>query len=235
MIGNSDTTENKLNEMINEIATLKAKNMVKDDNDEVDEQNYYYGSNNENNDNYDYDYDNESYNSDHDIDEVKSEDNENVENNIKITTAGVYDYNPRAAFCCVMCQKYYNNDMCTTQDSQEKICYHCLFSMNYPPEMRNMVDGTFGLTIVEYILKCSPDHNQETCTYRTDVGGCFLCEYQLGFPIMDVIDADKLNVNLEIRMYEQEEKQKLEHQEKLWETVRNGSDNVDFGDLELEI
>ena len=83
---------------------------------------------------------------------------------------------------CEYCNKYYNNDMILSYPdggkkkkniSDELICWHCLFWMNYSISARKTVDGVFGLTIVDYILKCKDVHECQTCTRKSDSGGCF--------------------------------------------------------------
>lgn len=98
---------------------------------------------------------------------------------------------------CSLCQKFYNNDMLIpAEKGTERQCYHCLFSMNYPVGNRKHVDGMMGMTIVDYIFKCKDIHMSDICTMKSDSGGCFLCEYNIGLPITDVKDLDKLYSNV---------------------------------------
>lgn len=103
---------------------------------------------------------------------------------------------------CVFCNKYFKNDMIVPNKDNiidEFQCWHCLFWMNYSIPNRKNVDGTFGMTIVEYILKCKDDHETTLCKKNSDTGGCFLCEYKLDFPITDIKDLFKLNKSVEIQ------------------------------------
>jgi hypothetical protein len=100
---------------------------------------------------------------------------------------------------CNTCGKLYENDMVNVNVFDEKdpdkndiICWHCLFWMNYEIKMRKEVDGLYGMKIVDYILKCKDNHNVDSCTRKSDSGGCHLCEYLCGFPITDVKDSFKL-------------------------------------------
>jgi hypothetical protein len=99
---------------------------------------------------------------------------------------------------CFLCEKIYMNDMLVPSEiNTERQCYHCLFAMNYPVTNRKKVDGTFGMFIVDYILKCKDVHELDACTKKSDSGGCFLCEYNLGIPITDVKNLEKLNYNFD--------------------------------------
>jgi hypothetical protein len=97
---------------------------------------------------------------------------------------------------CIFCTKFYSEDMLIPADkNEERQCYHCLFWMNYAPESRKLVDGTCGLLIVDYVLKCKDIHLIDDCTRKSDSGGCILCEFNLGIPITDVKDGHKLSNN----------------------------------------
>lgn len=93
---------------------------------------------------------------------------------------------------CSFCFRNYNLDMLVDSDSIEIMCWHCLFWLNYDPNSRKDVDGNLGMTISDYILKCQDNHNMECCTKRTDQGGCFLCEYKLGYVLPDIKDPWKI-------------------------------------------
>ena len=93
---------------------------------------------------------------------------------------------------CQICCKYYPKDMVTKVDNELQ-CYHCIFWMNYSPETRAFVDGVFGLTISDYILKCYTSHDTESCTRNIpDYGGCFLCDFINKVPIFNIIDVEKI-------------------------------------------
>lgn len=98
---------------------------------------------------------------------------------------------------CGYCQKYYMSDMVIkTYDAEDdddlSVCWHCYFWMNYDKSMRSVCDGFKGVKIVDYILKCSPDHIPDKCKRHTIKGGCFLCEHLSGIKIEDIKDSDKL-------------------------------------------
>ena len=93
---------------------------------------------------------------------------------------------------CSFCAKYYEYDMIAQIPNNDKQCWHCLFWMNYAIPTRSLVDGVYGMTIVEYILKCKDVHEIKYCVKNSDSGGCFLCEYLLGVPLSDVKDLCRL-------------------------------------------
>lgn len=169
------------------------------------------------------DYDKDLYKySDEDYDD--NDDNIQIETDIKetnmsnvITTEGLLDNDniyKKMSFQqkkntrkCTFCFKNYNVDMFVDYESIELMCWHCLFWLNYDINNRKDVDGNLGMCISEYIHKCQQDHNIELCTKRTDQGGCFLCEYKLGYVLTDIkdpciiYDMDKINIdtNLDIK------------------------------------
>lgn len=89
---------------------------------------------------------------------------------------------------CDMCEKFYSNDM-IGENNEAANCWHCFYWMNYDLACRPISDGVYGLSIAEYVLKCKDDHDISTCTRRSDHGGCFVCEFLMGFPIIDIKDA----------------------------------------------
>jgi len=97
---------------------------------------------------------------------------------------------------CEMCGKYYSGDMMVADGKKNKDdgsnCWHCFFWLNYDINNRPVCDGVFGMTIVEYVLKCHDEHNIASCTRRSDHGGCFLCEYKMDFPIIEIRDGHLL-------------------------------------------
>lgn len=104
--------------------------------------------------------------------------------------------NKNALGGCLYCNKYYSEDMLVPADKKDdRQCYHCLFWMNYSVENRKHVDGVFGMTIVDYINKCKDIHEMDTCIRKSDSGGCFLCEFNMGLPVTDVKDLNKLYYN----------------------------------------
>lgn len=83
---------------------------------------------------------------------------------------------------CEICDRFYKNNFVILSD-YGYICYHCLFWLNYSPNQRKQVDGTFGMTIAEYIMTCKDNHDKEKCTRNSDKGGCFICDYLNGIKI----------------------------------------------------
>jgi hypothetical protein len=96
---------------------------------------------------------------------------------------------------CLICFKYFKEDMVVPLDGQDQQCWHCLFWMNYSIDLRKQVDGAYGMSIAEYILKCKDVHTSDTCTRNSDNGGCFLCEFNIGIPITDINNLDILYEN----------------------------------------
>jgi hypothetical protein len=94
---------------------------------------------------------------------------------------------------CEFCHKYFDKkDMMITMSAENTVCLHCYFWINYDEGLRQLADGQFGIKIVDYILKCSKDHVMDQCQRKTDAGGCFLCEYQLGIKITNIRDPEKI-------------------------------------------
>jgi len=106
---------------------------------------------------------------------------------------------------CTFCNFYYKQDMIVpfqknddnnnnnnnkNNKNNDEQCWHCFYWMNYGS--RKEVDGKYGNTIGDYIIKCKDVHEMNKCTRNSDSGGCFLCEYNLGLPITDVIGIEKL-------------------------------------------
>lgn len=93
---------------------------------------------------------------------------------------------------CDYCNKYYPAEIVFANDSDPISCWHCYFWINYDPTKRADCDGTHGVSIVDYVLKCNGDHNMAICTRNTDSGGCFLCEYKNGIQITNIKNSEKL-------------------------------------------
>jgi hypothetical protein len=154
----------------------------------------------------------QSYNED-DYDNDNNNNNNNNSNNNKgmqnsndvVSTDGIPQYmfddimdkNLRNSLGhCIFCTKYYSEDMLVPEDkNKERQCYHCLFWMNYSTESRKLVDGKYGMLIVDYILKCKDIHIVADCTRNSDSGGCYLCEYSVGLIPTDVKESNKLSNN----------------------------------------
>lgn len=96
---------------------------------------------------------------------------------------------------CDFCNKYYKHEMfMLSQVGDMYQCQHCFFYMNY--HNKELCDASiFGPSIVEYILNCHETHNSTICQRLSDSGGCYLCEYKLGFPLDGVKNAHLLGLN----------------------------------------
>jgi hypothetical protein len=136
--------------------------------------------------------------------EIQEDNKQNININMTITTDGINEtdesyYKLEKSLQnllnkCSMCQKLYDKNMINNlDDSYNLICWHCFFWINYDVSLRSQCDGTHGLTIVEYVLKCRKDHNTNKCTRNSDSGGCFLCENIIGLDILNIIDGEKIN------------------------------------------
>lgn len=96
---------------------------------------------------------------------------------------------------CSNCQKYYNTDFFVALENDDDICQHCFFWINYDEDSRLNIDkkySNFGITVANYVITCHQNHNFETCTRRTDTGGCLLCDYKLGIPIQNILNPELL-------------------------------------------
>jgi len=95
---------------------------------------------------------------------------------------------------CQTCLKFYLIDnslpnMLTDEfdPSGELVCYHCIFWLNYPMELRYHVSGTYKKKLVDYIFECKDTHNVEACGRQ-----CFVCDYINKIPITGIVDGDQL-------------------------------------------
>ena len=139
------------------------------------------------------------------------EDDDIVEEDVNnVSTEGVTDHeyaNFSDEQCkqlrqCHICNKYYKLDMMGTENHKDKddkgkdnfdeICWHCYYWINYAPDVRNKVDGKNGHYIVDYIQKCKDIHELDKCSRNTNSGGCLLCEFNMGLPIVDIKNYNKL-------------------------------------------
>lgn len=119
---------------------------------------------------------------------------------VTVTTDGIEDTDKSYALLpynvkkklkrCDLCGKYFNDDMVLQMAEDDIQCWHCFFWLNYDVSKRVEVDGTYGITIVEYIIKCKDSHEQDKCKRNTDSGGCYLCEYLFGGDITDIKDRE---------------------------------------------
>lgn len=96
---------------------------------------------------------------------------------------------------CSTCEKVFSSDMISNpnDDYEQLNCWHCFFWINYDSSLRSQCDGTYGLTIADYVVKCRDDHSYDKCTRKSDNGGCFLCEHKIGLDIPNIIGGEKIN------------------------------------------
>jgi hypothetical protein len=87
--------------------------------------------------------------------------------------------------CCEMCNLYYEDQLTCFDNDGQHICYHCLFYLNYDPDMRPFVDGVYGMTIMDYVTKLSPLHDKQNCMRHGN--NCFLCDALNGLPLENVL------------------------------------------------
>jgi hypothetical protein len=93
---------------------------------------------------------------------------------------------------CSFCVKFYKPDIVVKSlvfGGADPVCYHCIYGLNYATNLRTNVDGLDGLTIVDFILKCSEEHDIEACTRKPE---CFLCDHITGTTITGIKDDYKL-------------------------------------------
>lgn len=102
-------------------------------------------------------------------------------------------YETRIMFVqCDYCAKFYNKDMIAQQyDEGSQVCFHCLYWLNYKPELRPFVDGVFGKSIVEYIMETRDSHDIAECDKRT-TGGCIVCDHLDGLVLEGVANNELL-------------------------------------------
>lgn len=114
---------------------------------------------------------------------IKKKTNENTNENTTENTTNMKQ--------CIFCDNMNENDM-IVNDADIMQCWHCLFSMNYQINQRQHVDGQYGMTIADYILKYKDSHDIAKCNKISDLCGCFLCEYINGIPITNIKNLEKL-------------------------------------------
>lgn len=91
---------------------------------------------------------------------------------------------------CESCFKYFKQDMMVEAGAdQDRWCLHCYFWINYDVSLRRQADGGHGGKIVDYVMKCAKSHNGDECTRKM---ACFLCDYNNGNVIPDILDSDKI-------------------------------------------
>lgn len=91
--------------------------------------------------------------------------------------------NPNCDFCG------YNYEVGTVVPYEDSnACWHCIFSLNYSPELRKNVDGMFGMQIINYIITYSDVHNKDSCKKNE----CFLCDFLNGKKITGIQNEEVL-------------------------------------------
>lgn len=76
---------------------------------------------------------------------------------------------------CGICGILINDDLKEIKIAGEFQCHHCYFWLNYGEECRRECDGTYGITIAEYVELYNKEHDVMHCTHA---GTCFLCDYK---------------------------------------------------------
>ena len=100
---------------------------------------------------------------------------------------------------CLTCERFYEESL-TVNVEYGITCYHCLFWLNYAPEIRSSVDGVYGMTIYDYIQTFAQGHDTNKCQRR----GCFICDFINGKDIEGILtpensesdDVDQLTIIL---------------------------------------
>ena len=137
------------------------------------------------------------------ISEIDKEFSKEFSKDIKLSTEGysedslefsnLPDASKKYMSQCGTCMKFFSPTMINYISKEELLCKHCFFWLNYDITLRKETDGMYGTTIAKYILNCYTDHDSTKCSRMGDHGGCFLCEYKLGIPILDIKDAEMLD------------------------------------------
>lgn len=118
------------------------------------------------------------------------EDQKDLKNMYSYAQYKIFSENDKKKFImCECCTYYCQKEVLTTQKYMGMtVCYHCLFFINYSTDQRSFVDGQYGLTISDYILKFAKEH--EPCN-RT----CFICDYKNDITIDNIKNGDILFSN----------------------------------------
>ena len=95
---------------------------------------------------------------------------------------------------CHYCAKWFNLELIVNNE-EGQMCKHCLFWINYDESNRLNFDkkcAQQGFGIAEYILECFEMHDSTKCTKCTINGGCFLCDFKSGIPILNILNSEML-------------------------------------------
>jgi hypothetical protein len=174
-----------------------------------------------------HDSDDESYDSDDYNDDVKDNDIEdnvqeeiakiekmvekiNTNEKVNITTEGVSQenvpnvklYKLKNVRQCNFCAKWFHQELIVNNE-EGQLCKHCLFWINYDESNRLNFDkkcAEQGFGIAEYILECSELHDSNKCLRK---GGCFLCDFKTGTPILKILNSEMLPQQIKKSSYEE--------------------------------
>lgn len=109
---------------------------------------------------------------------------------------------------CHYCGKYFNKNLIIKNEDGQQ-CKHCLFWLNYDENTRLEFDKKCikqGFCIAEYILDCHKEHNTDNCTRKINGGGCLLCDFKMGIPILNIMNSNILqkqnDTNEHVSFYE---------------------------------
>jgi hypothetical protein len=81
---------------------------------------------------------------------------------------------------CDVCDKYYTNDLIDTTDNTFIKCVHCHFFLKYEDFTSKEMTDLEKTDLSNYVNAYANKHNSKECTKKSDMGGCFLCEYSEG-------------------------------------------------------
>jgi hypothetical protein len=90
---------------------------------------------------------------------------------------------------CNTCNKNYKPNLIATEYTDDTICWYCLFWLHFDENVRQRVDGVYGMTIVEFILAYKDSHDPNTCNISN---ACFLCHAINNIPMTNIIGGEVL-------------------------------------------
>lgn len=156
---------------------------------------------------------NYQYNQNNDKNNDKNNDIQlkNIINGINSNEINNLKYDDRIMLTqCDFCAKFFSKDMIVPEYGNDGtiICFHCLYWVNYKPDLRPFVDGVFGKTIVEYIMETRDSHDITVCNKR-NAGGCIVCDHLDGILLENVANNEILindidNTNDNEKIFEDE-------------------------------
>lgn len=144
------------------------------------------------------------YNQSNQFNQFKQSKQNKEENNVKIqmTTEGLSQDNFKTInlkkeykfIQCDWCGKFYDNEMIITNEN-EVTCKHCMFCVNHSQELRLNFDKECvkkGISVALYIIECEEQHKTQNCSRYPH---CYLCDYKLGTPILDILNPSMLGLD----------------------------------------